>query len=116
MTQAFVHRRCTLTQEQWEKYLGAEDPESLTLQYSTNSQAVAKGAAPVQYKGKTASKYDIEASGRNPRNNNRCPSNPKRLICNTFVFTENQHLGTTHMTNDSSRCASSAFLVQRFDV
>ena len=84
MTQAFVHRRCTLTQEQWEKYLGTEDPGSLTVQYSTTSQASAKGAPPVQHKGKAASKYDIEASGRNPRNNNRCPPNPGRQ---SLVFT-----------------------------
>ncbi|BDA50689.1 probable potassium/sodium hyperpolarization-activated cyclic nucleotide-gated channel [Coccomyxa sp. Obi] len=75
VAQAFVHRRCTLTQEQWEKYLGTEDPESLTIQYSTSSLASAKGAAPVQHKGgllrKTTVKYDVEASGRNPRENNR---------------------------------------------
>ncbi len=75
MAQTFVHRRCTLTQEQWEKYLGAEDPESVTLQYSNSSTASAKGAAPVQHKGgllrKTVSNYDVEASGKNPRNTNR---------------------------------------------
>ncbi|CAL8465088.1 g4623 [Coccomyxa elongata] len=75
VAQTFVHRRCTLTQEQWEKYLGAEDPDSLIIHYSSSSTASAKGAAPVQHKGgllrKTVSSYDVEASGKNPRNINR---------------------------------------------
>ena len=74
--QAFVHRRCTVSQEQWEIFLGPEETGSLnSSSYSNASFSSAKGAAPVQHKGglmrKPTSTYDMEASNRNVRMPNR---------------------------------------------
>ena len=81
MQQAFVHRRCTITQQQWETYLGVEGTASgpgSGNKYA-NDQASATGTAAVQHKGgllrKNTSTYDMEASGRNVRRRGaRCSS------------------------------------------
>lgn len=74
MQQAFVHRRATLTQAQWDTFLGVE-PDMGASDYSNASFSSAKGAAPVQHKSgilrKNTSTYDMEASNRNPKKSNR---------------------------------------------
>lgn len=74
MAQAFIPRRCTLTQKQWVTYLGSEEarPSASIAFYSFSS---ANGAAPVLRKGgltrSFASKYDVEASNQAVKQSSR---------------------------------------------
>ncbi len=74
MAQAFIPRRCTLTQKQWDTYLGSEESRpSASIAFDSFSSS--NGAAPVLRKeGLTrsfASKYDVEASNQNPKKGSR---------------------------------------------
>ncbi len=74
VTQAFIPRRCTLTQKQWDTYLGSEEARpSASVAFDSFSSAT--GAAPVLRKEgirrNFASKYDVEASNQNPKSSGR---------------------------------------------
>ena len=69
VSQAFIQRRASLTEKQWNNFLSEEHPQQSDSSYHHNQSGSAKGLAPVKHhagllRRKHSSANDLESSGR----------------------------------------------------